>query len=136
RYGQEDLVSATSTDETFVSAYPTINATADSMTIFLVNRHTSATKEVQLDVSNFITKDQAYQFYKLSKLPASETFVSHTQNALKQKTINKTASAITLQLEPLSINALVLVSSTTTSTSQGDLFDKAFNFIPILQVDW
>lgn len=130
RYGQEDLVSATSTDETFVSAYPTINATADSMTIFLVNRHTSATKEVQLDVSNFIAKNQGYQFYTLSKLPSSETFISHSQNALKQKTINKTASAITLQLEPLSINALVLVSSTTTSTSQEDLFDKAFQLYP------
>ena len=59
------------------------------MTIFLINRNTTTTKEVQIDVRDFIIKDEPIQLYTLSKLPSNETFVSHTQNALKEKQIDK-----------------------------------------------
>jgi hypothetical protein len=83
------------------------------MTIFLVNRHTTATKEVQIDVRDFIIKDEAIQLYTLSKLPATETFVSHKQNALKVKQIDKPVYNISVQLEPLSVNAIVLRAAPT-----------------------
>jgi len=113
RYGNKNFVDATSSQETSVSAYPTVNATSDSMTIFLVNRHLTATKEVQIDVRDFIIKDEPIYLYTLSKLPANETFISHASNALKKKQIDKPSFNISVQLEPLSVNALVLKAATT-----------------------
>ena len=113
RYSQEFIVDAVSSDETYVSAYPTVNTTSDSMTIFLVNRHLTATKELQIDVRDFTIKNEAIQLYTLSKLPASETFVSHNQNALKVKEIDKPVFHISVQLEPLSVNAIVLKAAPT-----------------------
>jgi len=115
RYSHKYFVDATSTQETSVSAYPTLNATSDSMTIFLVNRHTSQAKDIQLDVRNFIIKNEPIYLYTLSKLPANETFVSHTQNALKKKQIDTPEYHISVQLEPLSVNAIVLKAASTSA---------------------
>ena len=124
RYGQEYIVDAVSGDETYVSAYPTVNETSDSMTIFLVNRHTTAIKDIQVDVRDFIIKDEPIKLYTLSKLPASETFVSHTQNALKVNEIDKPVFHVSAQLEPLSVNALVLKAA---PTSVSEIIPSAFN---------
>lgn len=113
RYSQDFIVDAESGDETYVSAYPTVNEASDSMTIFLINRHTTTTKEVQIDVRDFIIKDEPIQLYTLSKLPSNETFVSHTQNALKEKQIDKPVFHISVELEPLSVNAIVLKAAPT-----------------------
>jgi hypothetical protein len=115
RYSQENFVDATSTQETTVSAYPTINETSDSMTIFLVNRHLAETKNIQIDVRDFIIKDEPIYHYTLSKLPSTETFVSHAQNALKKKQIDKPEYHISVQLEPLSVNAIVLKAASTSA---------------------
>ncbi len=113
RYGHNFIVNAVSDDETNVSAYPTLNSTSDSMTIFLVNRHTTAAKEIQVDIRDFIVKNEPIKLYTLSKLPATETFVSRTQNALKVKQIDKPVFHITALLEPLSVNAIVLKAAPT-----------------------
>lgn len=113
RYSQENFVDATSSQETSVSAYPTINESADSMTIFLVNRNLTATKEVQIDVRDFVIKNEPIYLYTLSKLPATETFNTHSNNALKKKQVEKPVYHISVQLEPLSVNALVLKAATT-----------------------
>ena len=113
RYGQENFVDATSTQETYVSTYPTVNAASDSMTIFLINRHLTATKEVQIDVRDFIIKDEPIYLYTLSKLPTTETFNSHTSNSLKKKQIVKPVYQISVQLEPLSVNAITLQAAST-----------------------
>ncbi len=95
--------------KTYVSAYPTLSTDSDSMTIFLINRHTTATKDLQIDVRNFTITNEPIQLYTLSELPSDETFVSHVNNALKVKQIDITAdNDISVQLEPLSVNALVL----------------------------
>jgi hypothetical protein len=83
------------------------------MTIFLVNRHLTASKDIQIDVRDFIIKDEPIQLYTLSKLPTSETFVSHKQNALKAKQIDKPVFNIAVQIEPLSVNAIVLRAAPT-----------------------
>lgn len=116
RYGQEFIVDAVSGDETYVSAYPTVNAASDSMTIFLVNRHTSAVKDIQIDVRDFIIKDEPIKLYTLSKLPASETFISHSQNALKVNQIDKPVFHVSARLEPLSVNALILKAAPTSAS--------------------
>ncbi|HPE75164.1 MAG TPA: glycoside hydrolase family 44 protein [Draconibacterium sp.] len=113
RYSQEYFVGATSSDETYVSAYPTVNEASDSMTIFLVNRHTTAIKDAQIDVRDFAINNEPIQLYTLSKLPATETFISHKQNALKVTQIDKPVFHISVQLEPLSVNAIVLKAAPT-----------------------
>jgi hypothetical protein len=115
RFSNKYFTDASSSQETYVSAYPTLNENSDSMTIFLVNRHTTQVKEVQLDVQNFIIKNEPIYLYSLSKLPTTETFVSHTQNALKKKQIDKPEYHISVQLEPLSVNAIVLKAASTSA---------------------
>ena len=115
RYSQKYFVDATSTQETYISAYPTLNENSDSMAIFLINLHTTQAKEIQLDVRNFILKNEPIYLYTLSKLPSTETFVSHTQNALKKKQIDKPEYHISVQLEPLSVNAIVLKTASTSA---------------------
>jgi hypothetical protein len=115
RYSKAYFIDATSTQETYISAYPTLNENSDSMTIFLVNRHTTQPRDIQLDVRNFIVKNEPIYLYSLSKLPSAETFVSHTQNALKKKQIDKPEYHISIQLEPLSVNAIMLKAASTSS---------------------
>jgi hypothetical protein len=113
RYSQEYFVDAISGQENSVSAYPTINATSDSMTIFLVNRNLSSSKDIVIDIRDFNIKNEPIYLYTLSKLPAAETFNTHTNNALKKKQIEKPVYNISVQLEPLSVNALVVKAATT-----------------------
>ncbi len=108
RYSEEYFVEAESDDEMYVSAYPTVNAASDSMTLFLINRHTTAAKDIHIEVRDFAVKDGPMQLYTLSKLPSNETFVSHTENALSTKQIDLSDIHGSIQLDPLSINALVL----------------------------
>ncbi|MFH0758440.1 MAG: glycoside hydrolase family 44 protein [Bacteroidota bacterium] len=108
RYAEDYFIEAESDDETYVSAYPTVNEGSGSMTIFLVNRHTSATKEIHMNVRGFAIKDDPIQLYTLSDLPSNETFVSHTENALQVKQLDLSDIQGSIQLEPLSVNALVL----------------------------
>jgi hypothetical protein len=108
RYGEDFIVDAESEDETYISAYPTVNAASDAMTIFLINRHTTTTKDIHIEVRDFIIKDESIQLYTLSELPSNETFVSHTENALKIKQLDISDIHGSIQLEPLSVNALVL----------------------------
>lgn len=113
RFSHTNFVNATSSDETYVSAYPTINTNSDSITIFLINRHLTETKDIQVDIQNFNIKNEQPKLYTLSKLPENETFISHSQNALKQKYIDLPQFHISVQLEPLSVNALVLKAAPT-----------------------
>lgn len=118
RYSQDFIVEAESEDETYVSAFPTLNEASDSMCIFLINRHTTEAKDIQLDIQNFSISKEPGQLYTLSELPSTETFVSHMDNALVTKQVDRSGSKISIQLEPLSVNALVLLSP---PASAGDI---------------
>jgi hypothetical protein len=83
------------------------------MTIFLVNRHLTETKNIQIDVRDFIIKNEPIYLYTLSKLPVTETFSSRSNNALKKKQITAPVYNISVQLEPLSVNALTLRAAST-----------------------
>ena len=63
----------------------------------------------------FIIKNEPIYLYTLSKLPATETFDSRTQNALKKKQIDKPEYHISVQLEPLSVNAIVLKAASSSA---------------------
>jgi hypothetical protein len=108
RYNKTEFVPATSSEEEFVSAYPTLNEAEDSLTVVLVNRHVSSTKTVTVKFNGFDLADESFETLTLSNLPANETFVSHTQNALQKATIAQSANAIAVSVPALSIITLRL----------------------------
>jgi hypothetical protein len=110
-YGMKNYIPAVSTDEYNLSGYPTINDSGDSITLFLVNRDLTQTRETEINLSNFHINGN-YALYTLAGLPATETFQSHTVNALKKSDIQANGNSITVSLPPLSVSALVLVKST------------------------
>lgn len=108
RYAQNFFVDGISDLEEFVSAYPTFNENRDSMTLFLVNRHTTENKLVHIDIQNFTIQNSTIPMYSLANLPNNETFVSHTKNALQITELKTTDYPVSVELKPLSVNALVL----------------------------
>jgi len=111
RYGRELYASGSSSNEEFVSAYPTVNQGKDSMTVFLVNRHLTETQTASLNLSGFTLDDGTYPMYVLSGLPENETFVSHTVNALESKSASVTDQQIHVELEPMSVAAVILTKT-------------------------
>jgi hypothetical protein len=112
-YGQKFYINGTSSEEQYVSAYPTMNYNSDSMTIFFINRHLTESRLVDLNLSEFAVKDGTYKLYTLSNLPQSETFVSHAVNALKTTSVASSANEMSITLTPLSVSALVLTRNPT-----------------------
>ena len=108
RYNQENYVQAISQNETLVSAYPTINEAADSMTVVLVNRSLTETITVNLNFSEFLVNPGKSPMYSISNLGAAETFISRSNNALKKTQVEASASNIAVELAPLSVNSILL----------------------------
>jgi len=107
RYNQENYVQASSSDETMVSAYPTIDANNDSMSVVLINRSLTEKKLVTLNFTGYVVTPGSCPLYSLSKLGTTETFVSHTKNALKKSGVEASLNQITVELEPMSINTIL-----------------------------
>jgi hypothetical protein len=108
RYAREYSVSSTSSIENTVSAYTTINEATDSMTIIIVNRDLSASRNVSLNITGFEAGNGRYPTLQLSSLPSSETFKSHTNNALKKDSILVDSNTIILTVPKLSVTAILL----------------------------
>ncbi|HEX5169976.1 MAG TPA: glycoside hydrolase family 44 protein [Cyclobacteriaceae bacterium] len=108
RYNKEMFVPATSSEEEFVSAYPTITAAGDSITLVLVNRSVNTTKSVNVNFKGYDLANESFQTLKLSNLPSTETFTSHTVNALQKGTVTQGSNSISLSLSPLSITTVLL----------------------------
>ena len=111
RNAKKYSVSSTSSLENTVSAYSSVNENADSLTAVLVNRDMSTSRTVTINLSNFDVANGNYKTLQLSSLPATETFVSHTQNALQQNTVAVNSNALTITVPPLSTTAILLVKA-------------------------
>ncbi len=107
-------VLSTSSLENTVSAYSSVNENADSLTVILVNRDMSASRTATINLSNFNIANGNYKTLQLSSLPSTETFVSHTQNALKESAVAVNSNSLTLTVPALSTTAILLVKATTT----------------------
>ncbi len=122
RYNKGNYVQANSQDETLISAYPTISSTNDSMTVVLINRSLTEKKTVSLSFTGYMLGGEKYDMYSLSNLPSTETFVSHTKNALIKREVLQKNNQITVEIDPLSVNTLLLrpmtVSTKTTMESK------------------
>lgn len=110
RYNQKYFVQASSQNEPIVSAYPTVNSTADSLTVVLVNRSLTDKQTVSLNLSGFKVNPDNYTMYSISGLSSSETFASHLNNGLKKSQVQATATTMTVELAPLSVNSIVVKS--------------------------
>jgi hypothetical protein len=133
RYNKTSFVPATSDDEEFVSAYPTVNGAGDSLSVVLVNRSVSQTKSVNLKINGFDLDEQPFNTLKLSNLSATETFESHTKNALQKSTVTKSGNSISLSLSPLSITTVLLKGQKgeiVTGTENAIQDKKMFNVYP------
>ncbi|MBL7815348.1 MAG: T9SS type A sorting domain-containing protein [Saprospiraceae bacterium] len=120
RYNQTLSVQGISSDETSVSAYPSVNDAKNTMTVVLVNRSTTSTQSVNLNVSNFVVQTPSVQALRLSNLSSTETFVSHTNNALQQIAVNFSNNTANLSLPPLSITSITVSGRILTSTFEKD----------------
>ena len=108
RYAKNIRVHSTSNQELNVSAYSSVNTANDSMTVILVNRAQSASKTVSMSITNFTIPNGSYTTKQLKTLPSTETFVSHTNNALTSSTVNVNSNAFTITLPALSTTAIIL----------------------------
>ncbi len=125
RYGNKEYLEGQSSEELVLSAYPTLNAGRDSMTLYLVNRHTTASRIADINLSGFSFRDGTYKLYSLSSLPASETFFSHSQNALQVSSVTLTGGNASVLLPPMSVSALVVVPAPRITNSFGTQIDAA-----------
>jgi hypothetical protein len=109
RYAKTTRVESVSSLDTTVSAYSSVNATGDSCTIILINRHPTAVQSAHVVLAHFTPSAGSFDVLELSALPTDrETFVSATNNAVKKKTVTPAAAAFTLDLPAYSVSAVIL----------------------------
>jgi hypothetical protein len=108
RYQQAIRVQADSDQEETLSAYASVSADMNDMTITLVNRSLERDTPVRVTVANFPLADGAHRLLQLCNLPAGETFRSHTDNALREEAVVVLDGALDLTLPPLSVSAILL----------------------------
>lgn len=113
RNSKKYSVSSTSSLENTVSAYTTVNEAADSMTVIIVNRDMKAARNVTVNLNGILVNDASYTTLQLSSLPATETFKSHTNNALKTNSVAVASNSFTISVPALSTTAVLLKSRTT-----------------------
>jgi hypothetical protein len=106
-YAKSIRVLSTSGLDSMVSAYSSVNATGDSLTIMLVNRFPSADQQVQVSLSGFTPQNGTDSVLEISGLPATETFTG-TSSALKHKSAAITGASLALDLPAFSITAVLL----------------------------
>ena len=111
-YAKSTRVKSTSTLDTLVSAYSSLNAGGDSLTVILVNRDQNNAQSTSVSLANFVTTLTSAQTRQLANL-TGETFKSGTQNAVVSGTVPIANNAFTISLPKLSVTAVVLASSST-----------------------
>ena len=122
RYGHANRIESASTNDSLVSAYSSITNKGDSLTIIFVNRAEKDAQDIQLQLKNF---DASLKFKTLTLAGITgETFVSHTNNALKEDAVATkvlggatnaaatSANKFSLSLPAKSITAVLLTTDT------------------------
>ena len=113
RYAKSYSVSSISSIENTVSAYTTVNGAMDSMTVIIVNRDMSSSRHVTVNLNGFTVTNGSYSTLQLSSLPLTETFVSHTNNALKLNSVTVNSNSFSITVPSLSTTAVILKTTTT-----------------------
>lgn len=111
-------VSSVSSAENTVSAYSSINEVADAMTVIIVNKDMNSSQNVTVNLNGFSVPNGNYTTLQLSSLPATETFVSETQNALKTSQVAVNSNSLTISVPKLSTTAILLKKASVIITIQ------------------
>ncbi|MDR1370582.1 MAG: T9SS type A sorting domain-containing protein [Dysgonamonadaceae bacterium] len=95
--GTISVQSASSLNEK-VSAYSSLNVNKDMLSVVLVNRDVTNSQTTNITLENITSLSERISYYQLSNLPATETFKSSSDNALKtgNSTINNRTVSLTL----------------------------------------
>ena len=134
RYNQPYYLHAKSSNDSLVSIHATINETKDSLTLLLINRNLTGNTDVNIDISNFNLPDGDYRTLELSELPQEETFVSHSVNALKEKTTAFNKGSANIRLPALSTTT-ILLSTKGASVATPNSFLNAIKVYPTVTSD-
>ena len=110
RYGHENRVQSTSSNDSLVSAYSSLSNNGDSLTVIFVNRSQNATQDINLALNGFEATDGSVETLTLSGI-IGETFVSHTNNALKKGTAQVASKKVSMTLPAKSITAVLLTTN-------------------------
>lgn len=105
-YAKAQSLAPVSSDS-LLTAYTTIDAAKDSMTVILVNRHQADTVETTVSLKNFIPGGTWAPTFDLANL-SGETFVSDSVNGIYKNAVDISGNAFTIKLLPLSVTAVVL----------------------------
>lgn len=133
RYNKTEYIQATSSEEEFVSAYPTLNTSEDSLTVVLINRAASTAKSITLNFNGFDLADESFETLTLTNLPPEETFISHTQNALKKAAVTQISNSISVSIPAMSIITLRLTgqrSGLVTGNEDDHSLDQSLKIYP------
>lgn len=112
-----------------VNAYASSNAAGDSLTVFLVNRDTNNSQDVNMSLANFDIADGDYTTLQLSNLPSNETFKSASDNALKTGSVSVANGALALSVPKLSITAILLTGKTVDSVVEEKAVPTDFKLV-------
>ncbi len=117
RYNQKYYLPSTSSNDSIVSVHTTISETKDSLSVLLINRSVEQEADITINLRNYDIEDGEYPLLELSELPAEETFVSHTINALKKKEVIFNEGKTTVTLAPLSTSTILVTAKGSTKNS-------------------
>ena len=117
RYNHDNYLPSVSNDELNVSAHTSINDANDSATVLLINRSTSSSKSVTLNLNNLNLSDRTFESYQLKQLPSTETFVSHTSNALTKSNVNLVSGSVSITLPAMSVTSIIIPTGFTTGVN-------------------
>ena len=109
-----------SSNDSILSAYPTISEDKDSLSVVWVNRSLTENRKVVLDVANFAIEDGDYTMMQLANLPQEETFFTHSINALKEVSVTIKSNKAEIELPPLSVSTLIIDNRIGTKLSDED----------------
>ena len=99
-------VQSVSSSNNMVSAYSSLNANKDMLSIVLVNRDITNSQTTGIKLENVTPTTENVSYYQLSNLPATETFISDVQNALRKESATINNRSITLTLPKLSVTVI------------------------------
>jgi len=124
RYSFDNYVPTVSENENLVSAYVTTDTDQANATTIIVNRKTTGKQTVNLKFQGKYPDISTIQAMQLDNVPATETFISHEQNALKTINYNTGYTYISLSMEPLSVVTLSFKTTTEVPTGLNDNLNK------------
>ena len=130
RYNQSNYVEAISQNEILISAYPSVNNSKDSISVILVNRSLTNKNQVNLNFTGYTVADGNYTMLSLSNLTNTETFISHTTNALAKTYVTAKSNQINVELAPLSVNTIIITGLSTSVKSDLKMNSFKANLYP------